>query len=252
MNSTADDGRYIPPPPPLAGPPTQPHPLSAASGYSIARHPGPVSPPHLNTALSGFTPVRAQAQTSPYPYRSPGVNLNPHTPLSPHGQVISRHSPLSPNSNSPSMAYRSTSGNTMMDYNPQQWGRGGGPVPGAYRPHTTLTVSAVPRQLDDSGREFECILCQLVQIETPVTGQIRFSCQSLVLQTMAACQKLECLVCVRLTVRPHRTLRITTSTIYSQWRSKRRTASRWTIAATSANQCSQLSCTSRTRSRDTG
>jgi hypothetical protein len=39
-----------------------------------------------------------------------------------------------------------------MEYNPQQWGRGG-PTGGAYRPHATLTVSAAPRQLDDSGRK---------------------------------------------------------------------------------------------------
>jgi hypothetical protein len=39
-----------------------------------------------------------------------------------------------------------------MEYNPQQWARGG-PTGVAYRPHATLTVSAAPRPLDDSGRK---------------------------------------------------------------------------------------------------
>lgn len=162
MNAAVDDGRYIPPLPP--GPPTQPHPFSspgsAGTEHSVPLRRGPVSPSLLNTALPGFTPVHAQAPGSPYTFRSPVVAANPLTSLSPHGQVTTRHSPLSPNADSPSMAYRSASGSTMMDYNPQQWGRRG-PIGGAYRPHTTLTVSAAPRQLDDSGRKSESILCQL-------------------------------------------------------------------------------------------
>ena len=159
MNVAAGDGssRYLPPPPPPPpGPPTiQPHsslrsPGSAANGHST----GPVSPsrPDLNTALPGFTPIHAQAPQSPYTYRSPIVPANPHTPLSPHGQVTLRSSPLSPSADSPSIAFRSAPGSAMMEYNPQQWGRGG-PIGGAYRPHTTLTVSAAPRQLDESGRK---------------------------------------------------------------------------------------------------
>ena len=160
MSIAAGDGRYYPPPPPPPpGPPTQPHPSlrspgSAASAHSIALHPAPVSPSRLdlNTALPGFTPIHTQPPSSPYTYRSPASHANSHTPLSPHGQVTSRASPLSPGAESPSLAYRSTSGSAMMEYNPQQWGRGA-PIGGAYRPHTTLTVSAIPRQLDDSGRK---------------------------------------------------------------------------------------------------
>jgi hypothetical protein len=157
MNAAVDDGRYIPPPPPPhhPGPPTQPHPLrtpvSAGSDYSPLRR-GPVSPPSLLTAtLPGFTPVHSQAPASPYSFRSPVV-ANSHTPISPHGQPA-RGSPLSPGTEQSPMAYRSTSGSTMMEYNPQQWGRGG-PTGGIYRPHATLTVSAAPRQLDDSGRKY--------------------------------------------------------------------------------------------------
>jgi hypothetical protein len=59
---------------------------------------------------------------------------------------------LSPGTDSPSVAYRNISGGTTMEYNPQQWARGG-PTGVAYRPHATLTVSAAPRPLDDSGRK---------------------------------------------------------------------------------------------------
>lgn len=238
MNA-AEDGRYIPPPPP-PGPPSQPQTLrspgSAGQEHNSPLRRGPVLPlSHLNTALPGFTPVHAQAPASPYTYRSPAVVVNSITPQTPHGQVI-RNSPLSSSADSPSMAYRSTSGSTMMEYNPSQWARGG-PIGGAYRPHTTLTVSAAPRQLDDSGRKSECILCQeclaLVRVD-----HFRFSRQSLVLQTYTDSQKLKDLVHVRLTTRLHRTTRIPTSTIHTKQCPELSSAIKCAVAATPSDKCS--------------
>lgn len=168
MNGTGEDGRYIPPPPPPLhphplpqhpGPPAQPYSLrtpgSAGSDYSPLRH-APVSPPSLRTAtLPGFTPVQTHSPASPYTLHS-HLGHSPNTPLTPHGQ-LARNSPLSPGTDHSPIQHRNTSGSTMMEYNPQQWGRGG-PTGGIYRPHATLTVSAAPRPLDDSGRKYQIFL----------------------------------------------------------------------------------------------
>jgi hypothetical protein len=143
MSRTGDV--YLPPPPPRS-------PGSAGSG-SFPHRRVPPPPPTITTTLGSLGTGQQSSTgsgTSPaaysYPY-SPSAATN--TPLSPYASTA-----LSPLSQSNSrghspLASRPSTGTTMaVEYNPQQWGRGG-PTGVQHRPFNALSVAS--RALDESG-----------------------------------------------------------------------------------------------------
>lgn len=120
---SSEDGR-LPPPPPLRSP------LSPGLGGPLRDRHGLAQPPTITTALTGPQPTHsawsASTLDTPYsPYASAGLSPVSQLPPSLSGST-------SPLALRPPASFR-------MEYNPQQWGRGG-PSGGEYRPHTRLAA----------------------------------------------------------------------------------------------------------------
>lgn len=139
---SSEDGR-LPPPPPLRSP------MSPGQGGPLRNRHGLAQPPTITTALSAQQAVRsawsASTLDTPYsPYASAG--------LSPFSQLP----PSLPGATSP-LALRPPA-SYQMEYNPQQWGRGGASG-GEYRPHGRVAAPSGGADALD-GMILFCMLIQ--------------------------------------------------------------------------------------------
>jgi hypothetical protein len=125
---SSQDGHLPPPPPPRQGPSAASAPLRRRHG--LAQQPPTISTASLTGPQAGYSAWSAST-------------IDSATPLSPYASMsyspFAQHYPSLPGGTSP-MAVRAPAG-MVMEYNPQEWGRGG-PTGGAYRPHASLQAQA--------------------------------------------------------------------------------------------------------------
>jgi hypothetical protein len=130
---SSQDGHLPPPPPPRQGPSAASAPLRRCHG--LAQQPPTISTVSLTGPQPGISAWSASTVDSA-------------TPLSPYASMayspFAQHYPSLPGGTSP-MALRAPAG-MVMEYNPQEWGRGG-PTGGVYRPHASLQAQA-SREVD--------------------------------------------------------------------------------------------------------
>jgi len=125
---SSQDGHIPPPPPP-------PRPGLGAASVPLRRRNGLAQPPTISTtSLTG-----PQASISMWS----ASTVDSATPLSPYASAgyspFAQHRPALSGGTSP-MALRTPS-SMVVEYNPQEWGRGG-PTGGAYRPHAAVQAQA--------------------------------------------------------------------------------------------------------------
>jgi hypothetical protein len=147
---SSQDGHLPPPPPP-------PRPGLGAASAPLRRRHGLTQPPTISTAsLTGQQTVHSAWSASTVESAA--------TPLSPYASTgyspFAQQRPTLSAGTSP-MAMRAPA-SMVVEYNPQEWGRGG-PTGGAYRPHAPLQPQA-SREADPMNGTKKSRACMLIAL----------------------------------------------------------------------------------------